>query len=74
VDGIVYIIGVLAGIVVFAELFTFIEPLFYGGHLGDNFTLDKLFGIRPGIIAFLVTLMAIGGFFGAEKLEKKFNK
>jgi len=31
-------------------------------------------GIRPGIIAFFVILMAIAGFFGAEKLEKKFNK
>ena len=62
------------GIVVFSEIFTFIEPLFTAGYLGDNFTLDKLLGIRPGIIAFLVLLMAIGGFYGAEKLEKKFNK
>jgi len=70
----VFIIGVLFGIVVFSELFSLFQPLFYGGHLGDDFTLDKLLHIRPGIIALLVLLMAIGGFYGAEKLEKKFNK
>jgi len=73
-DGIVYILGVFAGIVFFSELFTFFEPLYYGGHLGDFFTLDKLLGIRPGIIVFFVLVMAIGGFYGAEKLEKIFNK
>jgi uncharacterized protein len=72
-DGIVYLVGVVFGIIVFSELFTFIEPLFYGGYLGDSFTLDKLLGIRPGIVAFFVLLMAIGGFWGAEILEKKFN-
>ncbi len=72
-DAIVYIVGVLFGIVVFSELFTFIEPLYSGGYLGDDFTLDKLLGIRPGIIAFLVLLMALGGFWGAEALEKKFR-
>lgn len=73
-DALVFIIGVLAGIFVFSEIFPFVEPLFYGGFLGDDFTLDKLIGIRPGIVAFFVVLMAIGGFWGAEILEKKFNK
>lgn len=74
IDGLLFLAGVFAGIFVFSELFFLLEPLYNGGYLGDNFTLDKLLGVRPGIIAFAVLLMAIGGFYGAEKLEAKFNK
>ncbi len=74
IDGIMFLLGVFAGIFVFSELFFLFEPLFTGGYIGDSFTLDKLLSIRPGIIAFVVVLIALAGFYGAEKLEAKFNK
>jgi len=74
IDGIMFLLGVFAGIFAFSELFFLLEPLFTAGFLGEMFTLDKLLGIRPGIIAFGIVLMALAGFYGAEKLEAKFNK
>jgi hypothetical protein len=42
------------------------------GNLGER-TLSDWLGLRPGVVAFLVILMALGMFYGAELLEKKFG-
>ena len=73
-DGMLFILGVIFGIVVFAAVFPLIEPLYHAGHLGDAYTLDKLFGIRPGIIVFLVVLVAVLAFWGVGKVEAKFAR
>ncbi len=73
-DGILFIFGVIFGIIVFSAIFPLLEPLFYAGHLGDTFTLDNLFGIRPGIIIFVIVIVAVVAFWGAGKIEAKFAK
>ncbi|OQX84920.1 sulfurtransferase, partial [candidate division KSB1 bacterium 4484_87] len=55
-DGILFLLGVVFGIAVFAAVFPLFESFFYSGHLGDTFTLDDWLGIRPGIIVFAIVL------------------
>jgi len=72
IDALVYVAGALSGMFIFAELY----PLFAGfaesGAMGDV-TLSDWLNLRPGIVAFLVILMALGMFAGGEWLEKKFG-
>ncbi len=72
VDGMFFLGGILGGIVIFAEA----ENLFpyfyaYAGAKG-RYTLFDWLGVDPGWVALAVVLMALGMFWGAEKLEKIF--
>ncbi|MCP4146708.1 MAG: YeeE/YedE family protein [bacterium] len=73
-DAIFYLIGAFFGIFIFGEL----VPMFYGfftsGFQGDSLTLPKVLGVSTGVVGFAVILMALGGFWGSEILEKKFAK
>lgn len=73
IDALVYLIGVIAGIFAFGEVFPLIKNFYYSTDMGQ-ITLPQLFNIQYGIIVFLVVLMAIAGFIGAEYLEKKMRK
>ncbi len=73
IDGMVFIAGALFGMFVFGEAFPGIEKFFYANFMGDA-TLPQYFNIPMGIIAFIVVLMAVGMFIGAEWLEKKFGE
>lgn len=72
IDGIVFILGAMFGMIVFGEIFPIIENLFYSGSMG-NITLPEYFGVSGGIIGFIIVLMAVGMFVGGEFLEKKFS-
>ena len=76
VDAFFYILGAMLGMFVFGEIAPFIDKFFTGEFSGDmgRVTIYQQLGIRPGIIGFLVVLMALGGFWGAEWLEKKFGE
>lgn len=63
-------IGLLVGFLVFGET----VPAFWGffndgGYLG-RFTLPDWLGVDAGVVVFGVVVMALGMFWGAEKLEK----
>lgn len=70
-DGLVYLFGVMAGIFVFSELFWLLKDFYISGSMGE-ITLPQLTGLPYGLLVFLVILMALGGFIGAEKVEKYF--
>jgi hypothetical protein len=72
IDGMVYLLGVVFGIFVFAELFPFLSDFYYSTNIG-RVTVHEFFGISYGMMVFLVVIMAIGGFVGAEWVEKKMN-
>lgn len=72
-DAIFYLIGAFLGMFVFGEVVPMIQGLFTGGFLGDTLTLPKLLGVSPGVVGFVVILIALGGFWGSEVLEKKFG-
>ena len=55
----------------YGEVYPLIESFAKSGFLG-SVTLSDWLGLSPGVIAFLVILMALGMFWGAEILESKF--
>jgi uncharacterized protein len=73
IDGYVFLFGVLFGIFVFGELFPWISDFYNSTPMG-RITLPELFNISFGTIVFFVVLIAVGGFIGAEKVEKLMAK
>ncbi len=70
-DGLVYILGVMAGIFVFGEIYPLIENFYYSTNLG-SLTIPQYFDMSYGLVVFFVVLMALGAFAAAEWSEKKF--
>jgi hypothetical protein len=70
IDAVIYLLGVMAGIFVFGEIFPLIEGFYYSSNMGRVFLPDYL-GMSYGMIVFLVVLMAVGAFAVAEWGEKK---
>ncbi len=73
-DAIFYILGIMFGMFVFGETIPMFKKFFYSGHFGDRLTIYKATGFTIGQIGFIVIVIALLGFVGAEKLEKIFNK
>ncbi len=69
-DAIVYVLGVAAGIFFFGESFEALSGLFFAGSYGE-LLLSDVFDVSYGVLVLAVVLMALGGFYGAEILEKK---
>ncbi len=69
IDGAVYILGMLAGLAVFAEFFPLLEGFYRSTPMG-RITLPELFHLPYGLVVFLVIIMAIGGFAGGTRVEK----
>jgi len=68
IDGVFFVLGVLAGIFTFGETVSHIAVFFDSSYLG-RFTLPELFGLSYGTVVLLVVLMALFMFWGAEKIE-----
>ena len=64
-------VGIIAGIVAFGEAFPLLHDFYSSTPMGVV-TIPQLIGVPYGLMVFLVVLMAIGGFAGAEWVEKKF--
>ena len=71
-DGLIFIIGMMLGSVLFAEIFPFLKGFYTSGNMG-KIRLTDVFNINSGIIAFLVCLMAVGAYWFVEKVEQKFG-
>ena len=71
IDGFVYVLGIVAGIFVFGELFPFFTDFYYSTDM-SSVTIPSFFGLSYGLVVFLVIVMAIGAFAAAEWSEKKF--
>jgi len=69
IDALLFVAGVLAGTVVFAEAFPLVRGFYYSGQMG-SLTLPQAFSLPYGVVVFGVVLMAIGGFYGASILER----
>ena len=73
-DAIFYLVGAFLGMFVFGEIIPYLYRFFTSGFLGDSLTLPKVLGVSPGVVGFVVILIALGGFWGSELLEKRFAK
>jgi hypothetical protein len=70
-DGLIYVVGIFAGMFAFAELYPLLKGFYLSGD-GVGLTIPGTFGLPYGVVVFAVVLMAVGGFYGAGLLEKKF--
>lgn len=70
IDGMVFLLGIVAGIFIFGEIFPLVSNFYNSTPMGQ-ITLSELFNIPYGILVFAVVLMALGGFAAAGWVEKK---
>ncbi len=72
-DALFYIIGAFGGVFVFGEIYPLIADFFTSGFMGEGLTLHGILGVSAGTVGFFVILMALAGFYGAEKAEAHFG-
>ncbi len=70
-DGLGFLVGTAGGILVYSLAYPWVEGFATAG--GERLTLMDWLGLSHGVVAVLVTLMALGMFFGAEFLERRFG-
>ena len=73
IDAMVYVVGIMIGIVIFAEFYEVFKPL-YEGYAYGNVTLDETFGISPYMFALLFTIIAIVAFVIGDIVRKRTKK
>jgi len=69
IDGILFLLGVTAGIFVFGEAYSSIAGFVNATPMGQV-TIPQQFHFSYGLVVFLVVLIALGGFWGSEKVEQ----
>jgi len=72
IDGMIYVLGLTAGTLTFAGLFPRIEGFYSAGSAGE-LTLPQLLHLPHGIVVSGVVVMAIGGFYAASQIERRFG-
>jgi rhodanese-related sulfurtransferase/uncharacterized membrane protein YedE/YeeE len=72
IDGMVYIAGMIAGLVGFAEFYPYIQNLVTITPMGQ-ITLPRLLNLPYGLLVFATVLMALGAFMAGEWAEKRFG-
>ena len=70
VDALVFMGGLIAGIWVFAEVYTWLADFVWSSEIGGT-TLADLLGIPFWVLAGLLVLMALGMFWLLKKLERR---
>jgi uncharacterized protein len=70
-DAMMYLVGIVIGIFGFGEAYPLVKDFYASTPMGQ-ITLPQFFGVPYGVLVFAVVLMALGGFAGAEWVEKKF--
>jgi uncharacterized protein len=69
IDGLIYVLGVVAGTVLFAEAYPLVRALHLATPFGQT-TIPQYFNLPYGLVALAVVLMAVGGFAGATWVER----
>ncbi len=73
IDAMLFVAGLYLGVFIFSEAFPLFEKLYNSGFRGSVLVSDSL-GMSKALFAFLLTLAAIGMFFGATWLERRIKK
>lgn len=73
IDAIVYVGGIMVGVLIFSELYTFFEPI-YDGYFYGNITLEDSLGINPYWFVFIFSIIAIVAFVVADFVQKRVKK
>ena len=72
IDGFVTLFGILVGILFAAELFEPLSGFLFSTSLG-TLTIPEVLSLSPGTTVLFVVLLALGGFVGAEAIERKYS-
>jgi hypothetical protein len=70
IDALVLFVGIFAGIFGFNELYPLVSGFYNSTDMGQ-LTLPQVTGLPYGLLVFAVVLLALGGFAGAEWVEKR---
>ena len=73
IDAMIFILGLFIGVLIFTEGYPLFEKLYKAEFLGATKVSDYL-GIKDGVFALLIILVALGMFWVAEWAEKKFPR
>lgn len=73
IDAIVYVAGIMVGVLIFSEMYTFFEPI-YDGYFYGNITLEDSLGINPYWFVFIFSIIAIVAFVVSDMVTKKVKK
>lgn len=73
IDGIVYTAGLFIGILIFSEMFSFLEPLFEKSNMG-HVTMDETLNVSPYWIILIFTVLALLAFFVSDIIRKRVKK
>lgn len=73
IDAMFFIGGMFLGIVIFAEAYPLLEPLYKGSFLGTP-TLPQALGFKDGVVVLGIIVVALGMFWVGEWAEKKFPR
>jgi len=73
-DGLFFILGMAAGMFVFGETVALFQGFWDNAGYHGEVTLQGWLGIRAGLAVLAVVLMAIGMFWGAQKIEARFSR
>lgn len=71
-DALVFMAGIIVGILGFAEIYPAIYDFVWSGDRGTE-TLPALFGLSPWVVAVLIAGVALGLFWLAAMAEQKFG-
>lgn len=70
-DGLVTLLGILAGCAGFAFAYPALQSLYLAGEIGEQ-TLPEFFGVPRGVVVVAVVAMALAGFAAAHAIERRF--
>lgn len=72
-DGVMTIVGVAIGSLLFGELYPWLQGFYLSGDIGHQFLFD-LVGLPPALLALAIAGMAVACFAGAEILERIYTR
>ncbi len=71
-DGLIFILGMGLGSIIFAELFPLLQGFYEAGSMGA-IRLPDFLNLSTGVVALLVCLMALGAYWVVERVENRFG-
>jgi uncharacterized membrane protein YedE/YeeE len=73
IDAMIFVVGIIIGVALFGFGFPLWEGLYKAEPMGP-LKLSDFIGISDGLFLFLLIIIAMGMFYGAEWIEKKFPR
>ena len=71
-DGLAVFAGMFTGLVIFGEIEPLLERALHYSSMGD-ISLYELLNMNYGVLTFLITMVALGAFWIAGRVEQSFN-